>query len=342
MIKPKSEGIILEKTQNDFEQKGVFNPGCIKAGEITHMFYRAVNKDGVSSIGYCQLLGNKVIQRLDKPVLFPEYDFEKKGVEDPRIVFLEGTYFLFYTAYDGKSATVAYATSHDLKDFSKKGLLFPKISYDEAEDIFRNSPNIGERYIHFEKMYRYWIDDKVLLWEKDAFLFPKKIKGKFALMHRILPGIQICYFDNFSELDINFWKNYLANLGKYIVLDPTCPIERGYIGGGCPPIETSDGWLLIYHSVEEIHWQKTYRASVALLDKDNPQKVLSHPCEPLLSPTEEWERKGNVDNVVFPTGAVVDNEILYIYYGAADTCIGAKSVNLNDLLSELKTNKNNL
>lgn len=342
MIKLKSEGIILEPTENEFEANGVFNPGCILVDKITHMFYRAVNTKNISSIGYCQLVNNKVTLRNPKPLLFPEYNYESCGLEDPRVTFLEGTYYLFYTAYDGISATVAYATSKDLINFTKQGLLFPKISYDEAEDIFRNSPNVGERYIHFEKMYRYWISDSVLLWEKDSFLFPKKINGKFVLLHRILPGIQICYFDNFSDINENFWKKYLSDLGNHIVLDPIFPVESGYIGGGCPPIETPEGWLLIYHSVKGLLLKKTYYASVALLDLKNPQKVLSRPSDPLFSPTEIWEKEGVVDNVVFPTGSIVDKGILSIYYGAADTCIAAKSVNLNNLLSELKTNNNNL
>src|SRR3989338_5197840 len=145
MIAVKNEGIILEKTNLEFENKGVLNPACIQVDDITHMFYRAVNNNDVSSIGYCRLKDNKVVKRLKRPVLFPEYDYEKKGVEDPRITFLEGIYYLFYTAYDGKNALIAYATSTDLIHFTKQGIISPKISYDEAEDIFRNS-KVSEQY----------------------------------------------------------------------------------------------------------------------------------------------------------------------------------------------------
>ena len=85
MVAVKNEGIILEKTSLEFENKGVFNPACIQADGVTHMFYRAINRSDISSIGYCQLKGNKVIKRLERPVLFPGYDWEKMGVEDPRI-----------------------------------------------------------------------------------------------------------------------------------------------------------------------------------------------------------------------------------------------------------------
>ncbi|PIR27759.1 pesticidal protein Cry7Aa, partial [Candidatus Berkelbacteria bacterium CG11_big_fil_rev_8_21_14_0_20_40_23] len=80
MIAVKNEGIILEKTNLEFENKGVLNPACIQVDDITHMFYRAVNHNNISSIGYCQLKDNKVVKRLKEPVLFPEYDYEKKGV----------------------------------------------------------------------------------------------------------------------------------------------------------------------------------------------------------------------------------------------------------------------
>src|SRR3990167_7369308 len=153
MITVKNEGIILEKTNLEFENKAVLNPACIQVDGITHMFYRAINHNDISSIGYCQLVDNKVVKRLKEPVLFPEYDYEKKGVEDPRITLLEGTYYLLYTAYDGKNALAAYATTSDLVHFIKQGLISPKISYDEAEDVFCES-KVSERYTVFETLYK--------------------------------------------------------------------------------------------------------------------------------------------------------------------------------------------
>ncbi|MDP2638849.1 MAG: pesticidal protein Cry7Aa [Candidatus Azambacteria bacterium] len=337
MITVKNEGIILEKTNLEFENKAVLNPACFHVNDITHMFYRAVNTNDISSIGYCQLKDNKVIKRLKEPVLFPEYDYEKKGVEDPRITFLEGIYYLFYTAYDGKNALIAYATSRDLVHFTKQGLISPKISYDEAEDIFRES-KVKEKYTIFEMLYKETGGKDILLFEKDACFFPKKLNNKFALLHRILPGIQIIYFDNFSELTENRWRDYLKNLGDFIVLDPLFWFENRNIGGGCPPIETKDGWLIIYHAVEDAPFGRTYHASAALLDLKNPLKVLGRLKEPLFSPKASWEKNGITNNVVFPTGAIVKDKRLYIYYGAADKLIAARSVDLAELLTELKKN----
>ena len=178
MITVKNEGIILEKTNLEFENKSVLNPACIQVNDIAHMFYRATNHNDISSIGYCQLVDNKVVKRLNKPVLFPEYDYEKKGVEDPRITLLEGTYYLFYTAYDGKNALIAYATSKNLVHFTKQGIISPKISYDEAEDIFRGSKKVKERYTKFEMLYKEGWGKDILLFEKDASLFPQKFNHK--------------------------------------------------------------------------------------------------------------------------------------------------------------------
>ena len=335
MIIVKNEGIILEKTNLEFENKAVLNPACIQVGDITHMFYRAVNHNDISSIGYCQLKDNKVVQRLKEPVLFPAYDYEKKGVEDPRITLLDGTYYLFYTAYNGKNALIAYATSKDLVHFAKQGLISPKISYDKAEDIFRES-KVRERYTMFEMFYKEREGKDILLFEKDASLFPKKINHKFALLHRILPGIQIIYFDSFSELTEDRWRDYFKNLGDFIALDPLFWFENRNIGGGCPPIETKDGWLIIYHAVEDTPFGKIYHACAALLDLKTPLKVLGRLKEPLFSPKAPWEKSGVTNNVVFPTGAVVRDKRLYIYYGAADKLIAAKSVDLAELLTELK------
>ena len=335
MVAVKDEGIILEKTNLEFENKGVLNPACIQANGITHMFYRAINKQKISSIGYCQIVNNKVIKRLDRPILSPWYNYEKRGVEDPRIVFLDGLYYLFYTAFDGQNALVAYAVSKDLINFSKKGLVSPKITYDEAEDIFRDS-GVEKKYILFEQIYKKRRGHDILLWEKDASLFPKKIRGKFALMHRILPGIQIMYFDDFSELTNEYWRKYLKELSQFVIIDPKYKFEERNVGGGCPPIETPQGWLLIYHAVEKTKRGKVYHAGAALVDLNNPTKVLGRLKEPLFSPEASWEKSGVTNNVVFPTGAVVRDKRLYIYYGAADKLIAARSVDLAELLTELK------
>jgi predicted GH43/DUF377 family glycosyl hydrolase len=335
MLKIKDEGIILKTSDLEFENKAVCNPACIQVGKVTHMFYRAIDRNNISSIGYCQLKNNQVVKRLKKPVLFSEHDYERNGVEDPRITFLEGTYYLFYTAFDGANARIAYATSDDLSNFVKQGLVSPDITYDKASQIFRQKQLKEEYFIsklHLEAEFK----GLNFLWEKDAILFPKKINQQFALMHRIRPDIQIIYFQNFKDLTENYWRAYLENLKKYIMLKPKFQFENRYIGGGCPPIETKDGWLIIYHAAQNTSLGKVYHAGAALLDLKNPLKILGRLNKPLFSPVTPWEKNGITNNVVFPTGAIVKAGRLHIYYGAADKLIAAKSIDLNELLTELK------
>lgn len=335
VLKLRDEGIILKPTHLAFENKAVLNPACIEVNGITHMFYRAVNHQNISSIGHCQLKNNQVINRLTQPILAPELDYEIKGAEDPRITLLDDTYYLFYTAYDGNNALIAYATSQNLINFNKHGLISPRISYDKAEDIFRHS-QVRERYTLFETLYKSKRGQNVLLYEKDASLFPQKFKGKFALVHRILPGIQLIYFKDFADLTDHYWRRYLTNLGRHVIIDPLYWYESRNVGGGCPPIKTKAGWLIIYHAVEDTPLGKIYHAGAVLLDLENPLKVIGRLKEPLFSPKALWEKHGVVDNVVFPTGAIIKGDKLFIYYGAADTCIAAKSVELDSLLTAIK------
>lgn len=335
MINIGEGSVILERrTGVEFENKGVLNPAAIEKDGITHMFYRAVDSFNVSTIGYCQIKDEKVINRPEKPVLVPEFDYEKKGMEDPRITLFEGKYYMLYTAYDGKNALVAYAVSDDLVSWEKKGTITPQMSYDRAEDIFKKN-KLDLRYGIFERWYRTSLGDDVKLWEKDALLFPRRINGKMAMIHRVLPGIQICFFDKFEDLTEEYWEKYLEKLNDYIVIEPKERFEGAYVGGGCVPLETNDGWLLIYHGVQIEDRQRVYRAGALLLDKENPQIILGRLPYPLFSPTKEWEKQGIVNNVVFPTGAMVEDATLKIYYGAADLRIGMKAVELKSLLGEL-------
>ena len=115
--------------------------------------------------------------------------------------------------------------------------------------------------------------------------------------------------------------------------------EISYIGGGCPPIETDFGWLLIFHGVHDTVDGYVYTACAALLDINNPQVEIARLPHALFKPDIEWEIEGEVNNVCFPTGAVVVSDRLYIYYGAADERIACASLNLNELLKELLLNK---
>jgi predicted GH43/DUF377 family glycosyl hydrolase len=139
-------------------------------------------------------------------------------------------------------------------------------------------------------------------------------------------------------LTVEFWENYFLHLSDWIMMTSKYPHEVSYLGGGCPPIETPDGWLLIYHGVYDSVDGYVYTACAALFDLDNPLIELARLPYPLFTPKEDWEKLGNVNNVCFPTGALVQNDTLFIYYGAADERVACTSLCLSALLNELKLN----
>lgn len=330
-------GIVLQPTKNKFESRAVLNPGIYQSGKSVHMFYRAISDRGVSSIGYAKLNGpTEVTERKDKPLIAPQYKYEKRGVEDPRITKIGRTFYMTYVAHDGRHAVTAYADSTDLKHFKKHGIITPEIKYDQAAKYFREG-KLKDRYFMFESYYEEQAGEDVYIWEKDAFLFPKKFGGNFAMIHRVLPDIQLIYFKNFDEIKSEtFWGEYLRKLSKYVILENRYWFESRNIGGGAVPLETEDGWLLIFHTVEEVNKDKVYHASAALLDLKNPLKVIGRLDYPLFSPTEDFEKGGFPYNVVFPTGTAIFSDYLYIYYGAADKNIAVCKVKLKELLGELK------
>ena len=335
-LKVVRHGVILESTSLSFENKAVLNPGVFQDGETVHLFYRAIDQDGKSCIGYAKLKGPMtVVARAQEPVITREYDYESAGVEDPRVVKIDGTFYLTYAVHDGKNARTAYAASKDLKTFEKKGIISAELTYHEAAEIFQDS-HLKDAYYFFASYYEKGEGADELVWHKDLILFPKKIGGRFVMLHRVLPDIQIVFFNDFQELTPDFWRAHLRNLAGEVILENKHWFESRNIGGGTPPIETKDGWLMIFHTVEETNKGRIYHASAALLDLQNPLKVKGRLHEPLFSPTEDWEKKGETSNVVFPTGTALFGDDLYIYYGAADDRIAVASVNLDALLKEIQ------
>jgi predicted GH43/DUF377 family glycosyl hydrolase len=343
MLQVDKLGILLSKTSNTFENEGVLNPAVIKVGNTIHLFYRAVTKDNYSTIGYCTLdTPLEVKHRSDAPILFPQAEYEFQGLEDPRIVEIEGTYYLSYTAFNGVNALGALATSNDLIHWQKHGIIVPQITYEEFKHFTEAEGTVHEKYIRFNAYQKSHEkqDRSVFLWDKNLIFFPRKIDNKFYFLHRIKPDIQIVVaIDNLSDLTIDFWQNYFLHFDEHIILSPKFDHEVSYIGSGCPPIETTAGWLLIYHGVHDTVKGYVYSACAALLDLKNPRKEIARLPYPLFYPEKEWELKGEVNNVCFPTGTVQVEDTLYIYYGAADERIAVASVSVKELLAELALNK---
>ena len=224
MLKITKHGILLEPTERKFENYGVFNPACIEVEGEIHLLYRATNKANYSTVGYCQLKSPTEIEiRQKKPLLVPKEIYESHGVEDSRIVRIDDTYFITYTAYDGQNAMGALITSKDLKTFKREGIITPKLTYREYERCIESCDELSDKYLRFVKMFYERggaeAGDKLYMSDKDVVMFPKKINGKYAFLHRLYPDIQIAYFNKPEDLNYQYWKEYLINLNDHIVLE---------------------------------------------------------------------------------------------------------------------------
>ena len=304
-------GPVLEpEKEHSWESRAVFNPATIMEGEVIHMLYRAVENDNSSTLGYARFDSEgKLLRRSDQPVVNREYKIERKGCEDPRIVLWEGIYYIFYTGFDGENmaegvnARVMLAETKDFHTYKKHGRVGPDVQ------------------------------------DKDAMIFPEKINGKVAFIHRIAPNIQLALFDDMQHLitpEAHYWQQHLDNIDKHVILYKEKSWEQNKIGVGPPPILTEAGWLLIYHAVDE---KKVYRVGAALLEEKNPFKVIARLPYPILEPEREYEQYGDVNNVVFPEGTVKFEDELWVYYGAADKVIALAIGNLSFLIEALWKNR---
>ncbi len=328
----RKHGLLLTKTNLDFEIEGVLNPAVIYADGSIHMFYRAVALGNHSTIGYCRLSDPLTIaERYEYPVIIPETPNEKHGVEDPRIVKIDDLFHLSYCSYDGQDAFGCVATSTDLKNFTRHGIVVPQFTGDELRSLLKGQPNLNIKYFQPNTGSGY-------VWDKNLVFFPRRIGRKLHFLHRIRPGIQHVAVENLEQLTPEYWKDYMLQLREKIVIDPKYPHELSYVGNGAPPIETEFGWLLIYHGVHDTINGYMYVACAALLDLDDPSREISRLPYPLFVPDEPWELNGYVNYVCFPTGTVVVDDTLYIYYGAADEGIACASIGMTFLIAELKAN----
>jgi beta-1,2-mannobiose phosphorylase / 1,2-beta-oligomannan phosphorylase len=342
MVRVKKEGVLLKKTELGFENEGVMNPGVFSEGGTTHILYRAVRKGNYSSIGYCRLDGPlNIVERHETPILFPQFDYESQGIEDPRVVKIDDTYFVSYTAYDNVNALGALATSKDLKHFEKHGIIVPRIKYVDFKHLAECQGKVHEKYFRINRQYDSIVkfDEIIFVWDKNIIFYPRKIDGQICFLHRIKPGIQLVKINALSDLTKEFWDDYFLHFNEHILMDPHFEHEASYIGGGCPPIETEAGWLLIYHGVHDAPDGFIYSACAALFDLDNPSKEIARLPYPLFQPEFDYEKSGEVNNVCFPTGHAIYDDTLYIYYGAADEQIAVASVQMPELINELLANR---
>jgi predicted GH43/DUF377 family glycosyl hydrolase len=306
MVLKRYEGnpILAPKTENGWESIMTYNCAAIYEGGKVHIVYRAQgSKTGVSRLGYASSKdGFNIDERLDYPIFGPDptSDLDRFGIEDPRLTRIEDRIYMNYSAYGSNMGMI----------FPVNGVQIGMTSI-SVDDFLNHKWNWSERIYPF-----YRVDNK------NSCFFPEKVNGKFVLMHRIPPHIWIAYSD-----DLYTWEN------QKILMSPEFEWEYFKIGGGAPPIKTEKGWIVIYHGVDR---EMRYRLGLALLDPNDPGKVIRRLDRPFMEPETDYEKSGVVPNVTFSCGAVVIGDTVFVYYGGADTVICVATAKIKDILSLLK------
>jgi predicted GH43/DUF377 family glycosyl hydrolase len=244
--------------------------------------------------------GLNVLSIDKKPTFYGISSDSELGVEDPRIVKIDGQYIMTYVSLsiEGNIST-SIAFSKDLEKWERKGIIF------------------GEQ-------------------DKDVVIFPEKIKGKYVALDRpesnfqfSQPHMWIAY-----SKDLQSWGKL-----KSMEIPKRGSKSYWRMGAGCPPIKTEKGWLLIYHAVKSREKIYVYFGSAALLDLKNPTKILYKSSEPIILPKNKYELKlYQKKEIVFPTGAVLDKtkENLLIYYGGGDVVTAVRRIPLKKIMGLLK------
>jgi predicted GH43/DUF377 family glycosyl hydrolase len=227
----------------------------------------------------------------------PETEQEEFGVEDPRITPLNGRFYFTYVAVSRHGPASALASTADFRTFERHGVVF--------------CPE-----------------------NKDVVLFPEKINGAFAALHRPVCGTPFTRPEMWvaRSLDLIHWGAHVplkVSGGEW---------QSGRVGAGTPPFRVADGWLEIYHGNQQPTGPGevgTYFGAALLLDPDEPARVLRRSPEPFFIPEADFEVNGFVPNVVFPTGVVKDGATLLVYYGAADAVTAVAEFSEREILDAM-------
>ncbi len=294
------ENPVLTAMDLGYPANAVLNAAAAQVDGETVLLARVEDRRGLSHLTVCRSKNGVSNWKVDNPpTLSPrgkDYPEEQWGLEDPRTTYLEEL------GVWGVVYTV----------YSRQG---PQVRLATTRDF--RSFDVGGVICPPE--------------DKNAALFPRKFNGRWALLHRPVS----------SGRDANIWISFSPDLtqwGEHHLLMET---RRGNwwdahrIGTCPPPLETPEGWLLGYHGVRNTVAGAIYRFGLALLDLENPQRVLRRSDDWVFGPQAAYERMGDVGNVVFPCGWILDKPSgkLRMYYGAADTCIGLATANLSDVMA---------
>ncbi len=297
-----------------WESQAVFNGCPVRHGGKIFLLYRALSfphyhteagvQLSVSDIGRAESEdGFHFTKRT--PFIVPKEHWERFGCEDPRVTFFEGRYYIFYTAlsvypFAPEGIRVGVAISDDLATVKEKHLVTPFNA-------------------------------------KAMALFPGRVNGKICAIltaHTDMPptSIGIALFDRPEDLwSREFWQQWEKTIPDHAVPLLRNPLDQ--IEVGAPPLKTKDGWLIIYSYIRGYRTPKPlFGIEAALLDLDDPTKIVARTDLPLMVPEEEYELYGIVPKIIFPSGILEEKKNVLIYYSAADTTCCVASVNLEELI----------
>ncbi len=312
--------ILKPNSECPWESYAVFNGSVIKHNDSFVMFYRAMGEEMVhkgkklrlSTIGKAT---SKDGIHFENRELFiqPYHQWEMYGCEDPRVVQIEGKYLIFYTAIGNWPPTaqgikVAVAISDDLETITEKHIVTPFNA-------------------------------------KAMVMFPEKINGKYTVLvtaNTDLPPsyVGIAQFDKLSTLwDQTFWSKWYDNLHDHVV--NLRRINSDQVEIGACPIKTDKGWILIYSYIKHYlsdNVDKEFRVEAVLLDLENPKEIVGRIEKSLLTPQEDYELVGQINDVVFPESALIEKDEIRVYYGAADSYCAVATAKIGEFMSRFEIN----
>ena len=281
----------------------VFNAGATRINGETVLLMRVEDRRGISHLTVARSRDGITQWQIDpRPTLIPDpdnYPEEIWGIEDPRITCLEEReeWAVAYTAYSRGGPLVSLACTKNFKNFERMGSVMP------PED-------------------------------KDAALFPVRFNDRWAMIHRPVAA--------FPSMGAHIWISFSPDLkhwGDHQILIPARIggwWDANKIGLSPPPLKTDEGWLILYHGVRTTASGAIYRLGLALLDLENPSKLIARSDQWVFGPEESYEIFGDVNKVVFPCGWTTVGDKVRLYYGGADTCIALATASLSELLAWLK------
>jgi predicted GH43/DUF377 family glycosyl hydrolase len=273
----------------------------------------------------------------EEPVLSPEMlGYPHGSVQDPRVVKIDDTFLMTFAFR--RFAWNIYPTGPGAPEAGQAE--YP--GFDPARDRNQTRSGIAVSRDRLHWAFLGWATPADLD-DRDVILFPEKIGGRYALLRSPIGHVDTDtgHSEEHPSIRISFSEDLKTWTEPEVVIRPAFPREDNRIGGSAPPVRTPHGWLTLYHGVEKADpstRRVIYRLGAMLLDLDDPRKVVARAPDFIMEPEAYYEKFGAfIPNVIFPTGAVVRDGLLWIYYGCCDTAIGLATVPLEELAEYILT-----